>query len=366
MINLGITLFVIAACFYVGILYENVKILLCGTALAILLVLSVAEVLYRLFTLKCQLEIPISMTEKNHPVNIGIRVVNSGEIVSGKIRLCMSIHNAMRKKGKKTWFSIGNIYTGDFRYDFPILISESGCQEIELFKVRIYAYSGLVYFTKKCRQSGSIIVMPQIHSVGVRISEPVRNFMGDADIYDDIRPGHDPSEMFEIREYREKDKLQSIHWKLSAKMDDLMVREKSLPVACAIVVFLDPQKNTDKKKQEMTDGFLEAAASISFALIDKKCAHFVAWYSRQKGEIIRTRVDDEESFYIFLSYYLMDGMFTEQTDIRASYKERFRGEYYLYDILINSNLEIYKNGEMVKKIDTENISDECEKLEILL
>ena len=249
MINIGITLLVIAACFYVGILYENVKILLCGTALAILFVLSVLEVLYRLFTMECHLDIPISMTDQNQPVNIGVRINNQGAITSGKVKIRLSVHNALEAKGKKTWASVPNAYPANLRYDFPILIGEAGCQEIEMKKVRIYAFTGLVYFTKRCKEYGSVIVMPEIHSIGIRITEAVRQFMGDADVYDEYRPGHDPSELFEIRPYQEKDKLQSIHWKLSAKMDDLMVREHSFPEACAVVILLDVRKEKLKKKR---------------------------------------------------------------------------------------------------------------------
>ncbi len=366
MINLGITLFVIAVCFYVGILYENVKILLCGVALMILLVLSVIEVFYRLFTMECHLEIPISMAERRKPLSVGIRVINKGAVTSGKMKFRMSIHNALIPKGKKDWFSIPHAYAANLRYDFPIEILEAGCVEIELSEIRIYSFTGLIWIKKKCKEYGSVIVMPEIHSIGMRISEPVRSFIGDADVYDDLRPGHDHSEIFEIREYREKDKLQSIHWKLSAKTDDLMVRERSLPEACAIVIFLDLRQDKAKDKQMFLNAFLEIAASLSFALLDRECVHFVAWYSKEKGDVIRIRVDDEESFYLFLSHYLWDGIFHEDIDVKQRYKERFRGEIYLYDLLLNKNLELYKNGEPVKKFDTKDIADECEKLEILL
>ena len=170
MINLIITLFAIAACFYVGILYENLKILLCGVALGILLIISIVEVVYRLLTFKCHLEIPISMAEQNRPVDIGIRIRNAGEIVSGKVRVCLSIHNALEPKGKNAWVTISNVYPGSLRYDFPIVIKEAGNQEIELKKIRIYSFTRLVHFTKKCKDYGSVVIMPEIHSMGISIT----------------------------------------------------------------------------------------------------------------------------------------------------------------------------------------------------
>lgn len=359
MFNLLITLCVIAACFYWGILYENVTILTCGAAIGILLLMSMVEVVYRFFTMKCHLEIPISMADVNRPVSIWVKVDNRGIVTCGKVKLCLSIHNSLEKKGKKNWITVQNAYPHSMKYNVPIMINRAGCQEIELHKMRIYAFSGLVYLTKSCKESGCILVMPRIHSVRVRISEAVRNFIGDADVFDEYRPGHDLTELFEIREYRAKDKLQSIHWKLSAKMDELMVREHSLPTACGVIILLDTQKETKRRKSEIKKHqFLELTASLSYALMDVGCPHYMAWYSREKGEITRIRVDDEESFYLFLSIYLQDSTVTEKFDIKESYMEKYRREYYLCDLLINQNLEIYKNGNKV--------TDESKELEIVL
>lgn len=358
MVKLFIGLLVVAVCFYVGILYQNIQILLCGGALGLLLLISFMEIIYRLFTTKIKVEIPITMAEQNQPVDIGIRVKNKSHFPTGKVKCLISIHNSFAKVKKKEWIAISSAYSGSYRYNFPIVIQEAGCQEIELLKVRFYSMLGLFSFTRHQKSFGNVVVMPEVHPMAIRITEPVRNFLGDADVYDDIRPGHDPSEVFEVREYRPKDRIQKIHWKLSAKMDDLMVKENSLPVACAVVLMLEPKA--------ISDGYFEVVASLSYALMDEKCAHYIAWYSKEKKEVIRIRVDDEESFYLFLNCYLLDGTIIEDINIRESYRDKYRSEYYLYDLLINQDLEIYKNGELVHKVNKKNIADECEKMEILL
>ena len=38
------------------------------------------------------------------------------------------------------------------------------------------------------------------------------------------------SDFYELREYRQGDSLKNIHWKLSSKYDDLIVKEPSLPI----------------------------------------------------------------------------------------------------------------------------------------
>lgn len=143
--------------------------------------------------------------------------------------------------------------------------------------------------------------MPQIDEIPVRITDRVRNFFGNSDIYDDLRPGYDPSELFDVREFQNGDRLQSVHWKLSARTDELMVKENSLPKACAVAIVADLR---GIKKCRQADAFMKLLVSLSFSLMDQKCSHYVAWYDTAINDIVRARVDDEEGFYIFLNSFL--------------------------------------------------------------
>ena len=53
------------------------------------------------------------------------------------------------------------------------------------------------------------------------------------------RPGGGPGEDYDLREYRVGDPLRSVHWKLSSKKDELVVRETLEPQQAAIVVTYD-------------------------------------------------------------------------------------------------------------------------------
>ncbi len=300
------------------------------------------------------------MSEEGRPVHAVIKVRNKGFLPAGKIEVKVKDKNVFQKKGQTWWITIGDVPVGERKHPFEMVIEGAGCHDILATKVRIYSLFGLIYMTRKCKDFSSVLIMPKIHSTGVQITETVRNFLGDSDIYDEFRPGHDSGETFEIRAYREKDKLQSIHWKLSAKMDELMVKENSLPKACAIVLMLE-----FRPWDKATSAYLELAASISYALMDQKCPHFVAWYSAEKEGIRRIRVDDEESFYIFLDVCLREIVPVEK-DIREEYRKDYKNEWYLHDIVINEKLELYKNGELLTQLDEKKIEDECEKMELLL
>ena len=360
MISLLITVALGAICFYIGILYQNPQIVICGIAIIFMLLLSILEVLYRKATMKYMLEIPISMVERDQPAEIRIRVKNQGLLASGKLKASLVIYPTGAKQGKKSHLVMEHGYKGEESYGFWVQFGEAGYHKMRLSKVRIYSLTRMVSMKVSLKEENSITVMPSLHLIETRISEQVRNFTGEADVFDDIRPGHDTSETLEIRPYREKDKMQSVHWKLSAKSEDLMVRETSLPIACSVVLLLDMNQLKE------TGAFLELMAAVSFSLLDARVPHYVAWYSKSRGDIIRARIDDEESFYMFLATVLPEIGPTKDKDIREEYKQKYRSEYYLYELVVNPQLELYKNKERLVQMEPKQIDDGCKKLEIQL
>ena len=111
--------------------------------------------------------------------------------------------------------------------------------------------------------------------------------------------------------------------------------------------------------------FIQLVAGLSFSIMDQKCSHYVAWYSMQKQDIVRARVDDEESFYIFLSYFLKDKL-AEKTDAGSLYMEKYRMEHIVHLVVVNSDLTIKRGQDVIGKPKEQNFKKEMENLEIIL
>ena len=92
------------------------------------------------------------------------------------------------------------------------------------------------------------------------------------------------------------------------------------------------------------------AGSISYSLMDADCPHYMAWYDEKNRDVARVRVDDEESFYIFLTQYLLSGQETPPSqELVAMYQEKYRSEHYLHSLRLTQGLEIYKNEELISQ-----------------
>lgn len=81
-------------------------------------------------------------------------------------------------------------------------------------------------------------VLPEYYAAVVEIASQIREQLIDSEEYDEKRPGDDPSQIFQIREYREGDRMQRIHWKASARTSQLMVKDYSMPIGSGALVLL--------------------------------------------------------------------------------------------------------------------------------
>lgn len=99
------------------------------------------------------------------------------------------------------------------------------------------------------------------------------------------RPGGGPGEDYDLRPYRPGDPMRSVHWKLSSKLNDLVVREVLEPVQVQIVLTYDhfgPPEDLDR--------VMDRLDAISRALIERERPHAIRWADPVTGAERNTAV----------------------------------------------------------------------------
>ena len=125
--------------------------------------------------------------------------------------------------------------------------------------------------------------------------EPPHMQQIESDAYAADRIGSDPSELLGIRAYREGDPLNRIHWKLSGKYDQPMLKEMAMPVERRILlVFCNC--GTSAGEPEKVDAAAEALLSVSQTLAAQKVRHTVAWFEPMEQRLSEAEVTETESF----------------------------------------------------------------------
>lgn len=108
----------------------------------------------------------------------------------------------------------------------------------------------------------------------------------ESDRYSTTKPGDDPSEIFDLHEYVDGDRISRIHWKLTAKTDTTYVKDYSLPISNSIClaanVFMPKNAGGDLNRY---DAVIEAFYSIGAYLSENAIPHTMIWYDKKIGKI---------------------------------------------------------------------------------
>lgn len=147
--------------------------------------------------------------------------------------------------------------------------------------------------------STSYTVYPQLIDFDVDASHAAHmSFTGTA--YDHYRKGQDQSEVFEMREFNDGDSLKSVHWKVSARLDDLVVREASHPMDYDIVLLsgIHSCMLGEEQNRSVMNACLAMLASTSLALVRDGLGHAVTFFTGNKLE--SRYVDSMASFNAML------------------------------------------------------------------
>lgn len=120
--------------------------------------------------------------------------------------------------------------------------------------------------------------------------------------YSDFKKGNDPGEIYGIREYTAGDSIKSIHWKLSSKMDNLVIRELGFPIENSLLLMVDKRafstttagsalniteaEDSKAKILEYLDAVAGKAYSMSVSLLMQGISHYVAYFDYMKNCLI--------------------------------------------------------------------------------
>lgn len=125
-----------------------------------------------------------------------------------------------------------------------IPVDTAYCGMLSLEAQALYVSDYLHFLTKEIplEQKVQVPVLPATCSVQIPSTAPVTDGM--EEFTESDHKGNLSSDIKEIREYRPGDRLQRIHWKLSAKLDDLLVKEMAHTTILSLVVL--PECNREQ------------------------------------------------------------------------------------------------------------------------
>ena len=221
----------------------------------------------------------------------------------------------------------------------------AGMMDCGLETLILYDIPGIFYRKIPLRDRRFVGIMPPFELVPMEITQRTRDFLADADEHSTQKKGDDPDDIYQIREYRPPDSIHLIHWKLSAKENHLMVKDRGFPLGCVLLLWIRmPDTETNSASFNM---LLEKAASLSVTLFEEKCIHMAAWFEEKSGQVVKWKVNSTEAVYEWIWRLLSCEPFHDAEMEQTCYEEAFRGEHFSSIVILNGNGTLTVNGEAI-------------------
>ena len=172
----------------------------------------------------------------------------------------MMLHEKVRISGHRTTRRIQSSYCG------RLLVTPE--------RVRLYDCFGLIGIPLNCREKCHITVQPDGFETQIMLADPTGG-PADSEQYSQYRPGADLTETFQLREYVPGDSPRQIHWKLSGKLDRLIVRDPGLPILQDVLLFWE--RTAPEETPGSLDAQAEAIVSIGRSLLEQDVRFRLGW-----------------------------------------------------------------------------------------
>ncbi len=221
---------------------------------------------------------------------------------------------------------------------FNIVSEYAGNLVISLKAIRVYDYLKLFSLKRRLKGEVKAAVLPYYYELLENDFDTRPTTLVESDYYSPYRSGDDPSEVFAIREYREGDRQQRIHWKLSRKQGQLMIKEFSDPLNCSVLLLANLSVPQGENILFFIDALLECALSLSYTFLLHGQLHYFSWYDMKLGECKRVRVEREKDLYEAVDGLLQSLPYTETTDALTGYLAEHPHEQYTDMLYITGEL----------------------------
>lgn len=315
---------IIYACWLILILALNVFtasteafMLLCISGLLPLTAIIANMLFAQSFRIK--IELPDS-AEKGTTAAGKIVITNNRKTICPFVRFTITSENVLT--GEQRPFALNCSLTpfGQKKLDFKLKDYLCGRVVFKTVKIRVYDIFGLTCKKADAEIKGYVNILPEILQIDVNFADSTAGFTDSSD-YSADKPGFDLSEPYEHREYAIGDNPKSIHWKLSRKLDRLIVRQGGTPSPECAILLLDTSLKDTEPAPDVLSKTAEIFISLSKSLCDYRIAHLLCFYDHKDGEFFQWSISDDEDWFSVIPKILSASFKTDSKTWSEHYYE---------------------------------------------
>ena len=254
---LAVTLLVIALSTGTAVYY------LLATMLAMMALVAFASALTTLLTLQIELTAQKKRAVRGETVAVRLMLRRRTLLPVGMIELEVSAPDEGRDIGRMV---VSTVPLKGREYRYTIQCAHRGVYEAGVSRVRVTDVFGLFSFSRRVRETPARIeVVPRLANVPAVLVKP-----GDTGPQGRVHMTEDLASPSGVRGWQEGDSLKKVHWKLTARRRELMVRTFEESARPDFLILLDcaPVNAMKSHTRTIEDALCEAAAAAALAQME--------------------------------------------------------------------------------------------------
>lgn len=260
-----------------------------------LLVLLLPQVSYLLCRksfekLSAELDFSAAEAEKNLQVSLTVRFLNPARFPLLHVECPLVVSSPYYNKGEEQIYVLPAPVGKKEALSLPFTFHYCGLYRAEMASLKAYDLLHFFSFKKEIHLCTQTMVFP-VEKMEITY-HPSFYTEGFDEYESSVKTGNVSSNVTDIREYRPGDRLQSIHWKLSAKIDKLMVKENEAAASHQFYVLLElycPPEHPEYLDQAVTYAY-----GVALELLAYHENFFFGFYSEGRREFTSSPVRNEE------------------------------------------------------------------------
>jgi len=229
------------------------------------------------------------LTEEDQPALFVAELHNESVFPAAVVRGLLVVQNGLTGSSvsRKIRASVAGKASRTIR--FRVEDAEVGKLFATVSDLRTQDLFGLVSYPVSHIAAAELLVPPPDVPAEVLMME-AKETTGESVRYSENEKGNDVSELYDVREYLPGDDVRAIHWKLSAKQEEPILREFSMPLNYSVILLVELAEASADALQSC----VAYASALSKGLLEAGVLHTMMWYDRSSDEFVDYNITSME------------------------------------------------------------------------
>lgn len=215
-----------------------------------------------------------------------VTVNNKSPLISPSLKITCSVPDIEGKTTEQVVFVLNSSFARKGSFDYSCSFAYRGINEITVDNVEYYDFLKLIKIKKKIAKSAVVTVKPRRIELKLPVSsyqqnQENSNMVGTANVLSG-------GDMIGVREYSLGDNLKNVHWKLSAKSEELIMKSfaENIYDKAFVIADMSAYYSDEYTSKAMTDCVVEATLSAIRSYVESS-VRFSLLINISKNESIR-------------------------------------------------------------------------------